>query len=302
MAMTDPLAPVRAWAPTAKAAVLFLLPLPLTIALLRGLIAGDAARAAFSSAALACLWGSAMVVTWALAAEARYALAQRPRLPAVPLKVPAAALTASGVWCAAIAAGHTGALPFIFAALGAIGHLAFYGRDVRPARIRLLDAGAHGTAVAAALTQAHGRLRGIDVAARAIAAPDLRDRLFRLTTTGRSILEEIERDPTCAARARRFLTVHLEGAERAATEYARTHRRPGAQPLADAFRRLLLELERTFTEQHRRLVERDLMTLGVEMEVLSAQIRSQLPPSREHDSQRMAGSQGAEVRPEARMP
>jgi len=277
MAVRDPLAPVRAWAPTAKAAVLFLLPLPLTIALLRGLIGGDAGRAVFSCAALACLWSAAVLVTWALAAEARYALAERRHLPAIPLKVPAAALTAAGVWCAAIAAGHAGAMAIVFAALGAAGHLAFYGRDVRPARIRFSDAGLERAAIAAALTRAHGRLRGIDVAARAITTPDLRDRLLRLTTTGRSILGEIERDPTAAARARRFLAVYLEGAERAASEYARTHRQAGAQPLEDAFRRLLAELDRTFSEQHRRLVERDVMALDVEMEVLSARIRSQLP-------------------------
>ena len=113
----------RAWAATGKAAALFLLPLPLLVALVAALVAGDAGKAAFASGALACLWGGAVLVMKALVGEARYFLGERPDPPAVPLKLLSGLLTVGGASCAAIAAGHSALLALIFALLGGLGRL-----------------------------------------------------------------------------------------------------------------------------------------------------------------------------------
>jgi 5-bromo-4-chloroindolyl phosphate hydrolysis protein len=131
--------------------------------------------------------------------------------------------------------------------------------------------------VALQLERAYGRLRGIDAAAHAIAAREFRDRLARITGIGRSILSAIERDPTDAARARRFLHLYLDSAERVTTEYARTHRQLRDQPLDQNFLELLVEMERTFAEQRRALVERDLLSLDVDIEVLHARLTREGP-------------------------
>src|SRR5262245_20549195 len=187
----DPYRRIGAWAPTAKAAALFLLPLPLIVALLGALISGNAPRAAFTSGSLACLWGGALLVARALVAEARYFLGERPDPPAIPLKLLSAVLTAVGVSLAAAAAGHSLASIVIFAALGTIGHAAFYGRDLRPKRVNVADVeGIDRAAVVLQLKQGHGRLRGIEAASRSIALPDFRERLSRITSIGRSILGE----------------------------------------------------------------------------------------------------------------
>jgi 5-bromo-4-chloroindolyl phosphate hydrolysis protein len=248
------------------------------VALLGSLISGDAERAALTSGSLACLWIAAVLVVRALVAEARYFLGERPDPPAIPLKLLSAALTAAGVSLAAAAAGHTLATVFVFAALGTIGHAAFYGRDLRPKRINVADVeGIDRAAVVVQLKQAHGRLRGIDAASQSIALPDFRERLSRITSIGRSILGEIERDPADAARARRFLNVYLDEAERVTAEYARTHRQHRTPLLEDNFRQLLTEMESTFTEQQRRLVDRDLLSLDVDIEVLNARLKGEGP-------------------------
>ncbi len=175
----DPYRRVGAWAPTAKAAALFLLPLPLTVALIGSLIAGDAERAAFASGSLACLWLAAVLIVRALVAEARYFLGERSDPPKMPLKLFSAALTVAGVSFAALAAGHTLPAMAVFAALAGIGHFAFYGRDLRPKRITVADIdGIDRAAVILQLKQAYGRLRGIEAAAQSIAIPDFRDRPF----------------------------------------------------------------------------------------------------------------------------
>jgi 5-bromo-4-chloroindolyl phosphate hydrolysis protein len=275
---TDALERARVSLSTAKSAALFLLPVPLALAVVGALIAGDAARGAFSAGALACLWAAAVLVLRALVAEGQHYLGQRSDPPAVPLKLLSAVLTTAGISLAAFASGQTLAVTVVLAVLGAVGHLLFYGRDRRPARINVaVTAGVDRDAVTRQLKHAHGRLRAIDAAARSLALPEFQDRLVRITGIGRSILHEIERDPADAARARRFLNVYLDGAERVTVEYARTHRQERLQPLDQNFRELLTEMENTFAEQHRRLIDRDQMTLDVDIEVLNARLKGEGP-------------------------
>jgi 5-bromo-4-chloroindolyl phosphate hydrolysis protein len=264
----------RAWVPVLKAAALFVLPLPLLLAFVAALVAGDVGRLAAIGGSLACFAGAG-VLTWrGLVAQARYFLGERLDPPAIPLKAVSAGLTALGTGLAAGAGGHGVAGIAVFAGLAAVGYFCFYGRDPQRRRVELpAVAGVDRDAVTAQLKQAYGRLQGIDAAARAIAVPEFVERLERIIRIGRQILAEIERDPRDAARARRFLNVYLDSAERVTAEYARTHRQIRNRPLEDNFRQLLVDMERTFADQHRKLLENDVMSLDVEIEVLSARLK-----------------------------
>lgn len=264
----------RTWAAVLKATALFLLPLPLLLAAIASLVAGDLGRLGLASCGLTCLWGAGALSWRALVTEARYFLGERSDPPAVPLKLMSAVLTATGAGFAALAGGHRLATALVFAALGGAGYLALYGRDQRPRRVVVTAMpGIDGGAVTRQLEQAHGRLRGIEAAARDIAVPEFGDRLGRITRIGRGILDEIERDPRDAARARRFLNVYLDSAERVTLEYARTHRHLRNRPLEDNFRQLLVDMEQTFAEQHRKLLEHDVLSLDVDIEVLNARLK-----------------------------
>ena len=213
-----------------------------------------------------------------MAAEARYVLGERPDPPVVPLKLLSALLTGLGVALAALAGGHAVSGALVFAVLGTLGHAAFYGRDLGAPRIHVAAVdGVDVAAVTGQLKQAYGRLRGIDAAAHTLALPEFRERLARITTTGREILGAIERDPADAARARRFLHLYLDSAERVTADYARTHREARHQPLDQNFRQLLIDMESTFVEQQRALVERDLVSLDVDIEVLNARLTHEGP-------------------------
>lgn len=263
-----------AWAPACKTAALFLLPFPLLFAALAALISGDLNRLALVGGALGSLWGAGILAFKGLAAEARYFLGERPDPASVPFKLMSAIVTMLGAGLAALAAGHAIATVLVFAALAGAGHLAFFGRDLRPQRIQVAAVeGVDRDAVMQQLKQAYSRLRAIETAARSIVVPEFRDRLARITAIGRSILGEIERDPAEATRARRFLSLYLDSAERVTVEYARTHAPMQQQPLEQNFRKLLVEMEDTFTEQHKRLVERDLVSLDVDIEVLNARLK-----------------------------
>jgi 5-bromo-4-chloroindolyl phosphate hydrolysis protein len=120
-------------------------------------------------------------------------------------------------------------------------------------------------------------LRGIEGAARAIAVPEFRERLSRIADIARAVLGEIERDPADAGRARRFLNLYLDSAERVTVDYARTHAHGRNRPLEQDFRQLLVEMERTFAEQHRRLVEHEQLLLDSDIEVLHARLAREGP-------------------------
>jgi hypothetical protein len=265
---------LRSWAPTVKAAVLFVLPLPLAFATVSALITGDLSRLALAGGALACLWGAGVLVLRALVADARYFLGERHAPPMMPLKLLSAAMTAPGAGLAALAGGHTAAAALVFAVLGGVGHVLFYGRDLKlpPIRVAPIE-GIDSAAVRLQLEQAYGRLRSIERAARAVGVPEFRDRLWRIASIGRSTLGEIERNPTGAARARRFLNLYLDSAQRVALEYARTQLQVRNQPVELNFRQLLIDMETTFAEQHKRLVARDLLSLDVDIEVLNARLK-----------------------------
>lgn len=266
------------WASAGRSLALFLLPAPLLAAVLGALIGGDLDRFALAGGALASFWGSGILVFRALAAEVRYLLGERIDPPAVPMKLLTSAPTALGSGLAAAAGGHEPAAALVFAALGAAGHIAFYGRDLRPRRIEVaVVEGIDRAAVTLQLKQAYGRLRGIETSARRIGVPEFRDRLGRITEIGRSILQEIERDPADASRARRFLNLYLDSAEQVTADFARTHQGTRHQPLEQNFRQLLVDMERTFEEQHRKLLEHEITSLDVDIEVLNARIRHEGP-------------------------
>ena len=130
------------------------------------------------------------------------------------------------------------------------------------------------------LDEAEGRIVAIENASRDIANVEFRDRLRRITSGARSILETIERDPVDARRARKFLKVYLDGARQVTEGYARTHRAVPAggddgQTLEDNFRRVLTTIETVIDEQQQKLLENNLSELDVQIEVLQLQLEKE---------------------------
>ena len=86
----------RVWAPATKAAALFVLPVPLAVAALAGLINGDLGQFGLAGSALGSIWGAGALAWRGAVAEARYLLGEQPELPRIPFKLLSAAATAGG--------------------------------------------------------------------------------------------------------------------------------------------------------------------------------------------------------------
>jgi hypothetical protein len=264
---------VRRRVAPAKSLALFLLPTPLVVAAVSGLVNDEPLRLMLSAGALGAFWTAGILVWHALVAEARYLFGESLTLPRVPWKLTSGLLTAVGSGLAATAGGHPLVGASMFGVVGGLGHLAFYGRDLRPVKldVAIID-GIDMANVTQQLEQASRRLQRIDAAARAIGVPEFRDRLTRITQIGRDIVGEMARDPRDVSRGRRFLHLYLDSTERVTEEYARTHHNTSL-PLDDKFRRLLVEMESAFADQHRRLLESDALSLDVDIEVLTQRLK-----------------------------
>ena len=267
-----------AWAALGKPVALFLLPLPLLIAVVAALVGGDVQRLALAGGALTSFWSAGVLACRGLVEEVRYKLGQRPVPTAFPWKRLSALPTALGSGLAATSGGHDLAAAVAFALLAGVGHLAFLGTD--PVRRRIVVRQTEGVdcaELARQLERAHGRLRALLGAGQSLALPEFRDRVGRVAEIGQAILVEVGRSPAVAPRARRFLNLYLEDAERVTAEYARTQTPRGDGGLEHNFRRLLIEMETTFSEQHRLVLERRDLLLDAEIEVLNARLTKEGP-------------------------
>ncbi len=124
-----------------------------------------------------------------------------------------------------------------------------------------------------ALEDAEDRLLAIERSALAIGNLELQQRLLSIAREGHAILAQLAERPALLQRLRRFLIVYLEGAERVATGYARTHRVMRGGVLEAKFRSVLVQIESAFRRQRQALREDGLTDLDIQMDVLRRQLQ-----------------------------
>jgi hypothetical protein len=174
---------------------------------------------------------------------------------------------------ALFAAGHGIAIAVAFGLLATLGYFLVYGRqNEEGAAARRLPDGIDEDA-AMLLRDAWRRLDGIEAASRRIASGEFRQRLGDIVGGAERILKLVAEDPRDLRRARKFLTVYLDGAHRITQDYARTHAGGAPPELEHNFRTLLVDMQNTCDEQYGKLLQHDASDLDIQIEVLSARLR-----------------------------
>ncbi len=253
----------------------FVLSLPLLPAALRSLLNGDLERMLVHSGAYAlALLGVHLIREGTVAAEEyeRRQVAMPPRLPRKLLASVTLGIAAAGT--ATWSLGEHWLVGIAFGAAAGLGSVLLYGMD--PRRIKGAPrpgAGYTPEEVQAALAEGERAVRAIEQARTNIANPELKRRLSRIVDLAQRILQQIETDPRDLRRTRKFLTVYLDGAQRVAAGYARTHGEVQHGELEANFQRVLGTIEDVFGEQHRKLLQHDVLDLDVQIEVLAKQLK-----------------------------
>ena len=252
---------------------LFILPLPLLLKAILSLWTGNPYDFAASGASWLLFLAAAVVCRRGLQTELMEVDRPLTSIRASQLKTAGGALVAIATMVTALfTVGHGAPIALAYGLIAGLGYFLLYGREVasKPAQ---RNRGFEGDEVGRLLRQAYARLDRIERARTAIASGEFQQRLGNIVNGAERIIKLVADDPRDLRRARKFLTVYLEGAERVIEEYARTHANAGSPDLEHNFRTLLVDMENTCDEQFRKLLEHDVSDLEVRIEVLSARLR-----------------------------
>jgi len=163
----------------------------------------------------------------------------------------------------------------VYAGLSALGlHFAYPNDAAMPAE-RTGSHAALSHASLASLQKAEERLINLRRLGQKIGQAELASRLESIANTGSQILAQLAHQPDLIARSRRFLHVYLEGAERVATHYARTHSKFRHEQLENRFRQTLLSIEQSFHKHKADLAKKHIEPLDIQIAVLQRQLRNQ---------------------------
>lgn len=258
-----------------QAYLLFFLPLPLIPALFVVLVKGDLTKLLVYLATSGLFLGGALLTRSGLQAQAEYDRRKVARAPKIPFKIVGGITVSVATFlCAYLAVRHGLAFSVALGSLTLFGFYLAYGLD--PRQDKAIAVSSHGYTteeVVQAIRQAEVKIADIDAAARGIRNLELRGRLNRISEQAQKILRVIEEDPGDLRRARKFLYVYLDGARTVSEGYVRTHQQSQSAELETNFRNVLITIEKTFKEQHAKLLENDVLDLDVQIEVLATQLK-----------------------------
>jgi hypothetical protein len=252
---------------------LFILPLPLLLKAILSLWTNEPGDFAASSASWLLFLLAAIVSRRGLQAELMEADRPFGSIRASRLKTAGGVLVALATMATALfAVGHGALIALAYGLIAGLGYFLLYGGEVasKPMQRNL---GLEGDEVGRLVRQAYARLDNIETARRGIASGEFKQRLGNIVTGAERIIKLVADDPRDLRRARKFLTVYLEGAQRVTEEYARTPAAAASPDLEHNFRTLLVDMENTCDDQYQKLLEHDVSDLEVRIEVLSARLR-----------------------------
>lgn len=256
-----------------RGGLLYFLATPLAFATIISLAGGAFSAAAAAAVAFGLITAGAHfnrrgILEELVAPERRYT-----RSWAMPHKYTAALAVTAGTMIAAYGAvGQNGLVSTAFGVLALAGFHMAYRLPAPRAALGVPRQVVRDKSLQKVLAQAELQILAIEKSALRIGNPELGQRLQRIATQGRAILDQMVERPEERFRARKFLNVYLEGAERVASRYARTHRLARGQELEQNFRNVLVEIEKVFGQQLSRLAEHDVFDLDVQIEVLRKQL------------------------------
>ncbi|MCH9697686.1 MAG: 5-bromo-4-chloroindolyl phosphate hydrolysis family protein [Gammaproteobacteria bacterium] len=156
-----------------------------------------------------------------------------------------------------------------------LGYYLYYGLDETRSSPDFSAIGVTAEEVIEAIDKAEQKLEDIELARKQMTDISLKRRLKTVIHDTRKILDIIEDDPRDLRRARKFLTVYLEGMRKVTKGYAALHNDNPQQELKDNFSNVLTTIESVVSEQQTKLLENDAMELDVQIEVLELQLKKE---------------------------
>ena len=258
-----------------KGILLFFLPLALVPATVKAFSHGNLWGIIVNAGSYGLFLLAAWLLRQGLVAETKYHQEKVTRKP-TPLKFVAAVFIALATGLVSwLGAGHSLFLAITFGSGAFLGMYLAYGFDPRKDK---MVGGRHGYTteeVRQTIDEAEKTILAIESTTNNIGNREFNKRILGICDVARDILTMIEEDPGDIRRARKFLNIYLDGAQKVTEGYARTHHLQPSQFLEQNFRDVLDTIETVFDEQKEKLLANDAFDLDVQMEVLATQLKKE---------------------------
>ena len=259
--------------------LLYILPLPLLPAAIGALMGGSIVQALALASGFALAMLAAGLIRKGIRLEQEGKLRRfKRRASTTPYRMLGSIALAVGMFLVAwlgIKQSHGLIDSLLFGLAVVLGSYLYYGFDPARKDPKVATVGITTEELIELLDEADGRIDAIETAGKDIRNAEFRQRLRRIATEARVILDTIEEDPTDARRARKFLKVYLDGAQQVTEGYARAHKNDDNPELEDNFRRVLTTIETVISEQQAKLRENNVSDLDVTIEVLQMQLEKE---------------------------
>lgn len=226
-------------------------------------------------AATALMLAAAFLTREGLKAHAAYDMRKVARRPAFPRKIFGSVFTGAALFAGGLMS-HDGLLyPVLFGLAGAALHFNTFGPDP------LRDKGAEGIdtyqtdRVARAVDEAEKHLTAMRDAILRANDRQLESRVDRFIAAARRLFRTVEDDPRDLTAARKYLSVYLMGARDATIKFADLYARSRDAQARTDYLALLDDLETTFADRSRSLLNDNRSDLDVEISVLRDRLKAE---------------------------
>jgi 5-bromo-4-chloroindolyl phosphate hydrolysis protein len=254
--------------------LLYVLPFPLVLGTLKAFATGNLLAILVNTGGYAAFIVAAKLLRSGLQAETVYREKRVANPPRWPLKTFSALIVAITTFVIALLGAKQAFFVSMAFGTGAfLGMFLSYGFDPRKQKKVI---GSHGYTIEeinSVIEEAENIILGIESANNNISNHEFNDRIDRICEIARTILNDLETNPGAIRRARKFLLIYLQGANKVTTGYANTHQQTESFELERNFRNILESIETVFKDQKNKLLEEDLFDLDVQIEVLAKQLK-----------------------------
>ncbi len=260
-----------------KGVMLYILSLPLIIALFFALLKGKSSMIVTLGVATILYLVAATVARRGFLIEREYNDSILAKAPKHKYKTISAVILAFATFYTSLFATHNGLiLSIVLALVLMIGFYLYYGFDPQKDKIGDLGLSISAEEVIEITNRAKNSVEQLKKIKTQIKDQEVSDMIDLVVKETNDVITSIEKDPNDLSRARKFFNVYLHRTEQISHEYLKNLENENIdETLRNNFKELLQSVTQTIAQQKVRLNEEDITRLDIQIEALNKQLKSE---------------------------
>ncbi len=257
--------------------LLYILPLPILIALIFALLNGNFKAIIVNGISYALFLLGASVARRGFRIEKEYKESILTYAPKIKFKTLSSIIISIATFFTSFfAAGNDLFLSILLALISFIGFYLYYGLDPKIDKIGELNLGVNAEDVIDITGHAKKRIQNIKNLKSEISDLRIKKLLDDITDETSLIIKSVQENPNDLSRARKFFNVYLHRTEKITIEYVNSLKKDNIDTtINENYIGLLKSVEATIHKQKQRLNEDDITRLDVQIEALTKQIKNE---------------------------